>query len=153
MQRNDIPETKTNPGLMIGIVFLAVGVALLGAENFGGGIVFIILGVIFLIGYQAAEKKKGRNSPGGFPSEPEIRRCQADSERKLHDEAFAPDGRSVSPAGGTPPMGTQRPLPAQRTEIQREADENEMRKEELRGLLESGIITKEEYRDRMNGFR
>ena len=152
MLPNNVPEKKTNPGLAIGLVFIAVGIAMMGANNMGGGVTFLILGIVFLVGQQSVQgKKKDENQSDGFPSEPQIRESQAASERKLHDEALAPDGKDSSPAPRRTPQ-VQEPLSKMREQSVR-VDENEQRKEELKGLLESGIITKEEYRDRLKKFR
>lgn len=151
MLPNNVPEKKTNPGLAVGVVFIAVGIAMMGANNMGAGVTFLILGIVFLAGQQSVQgKKENGNQSGGFPSVPQIRESQAASEQKLHDEALAPDGKDGSSAPRTPPV--QEPLSTMREQSVR-VDENEQRKEELKGLLESGIITKEEYRDRLKKLR
>ena len=191
MRPNNIPEEKTSPILAIGVVFIAVGIAMLGANNTACGVTFFILGVSFLIGQQSARGKEGKgNPPGTFPSEPQVRESQAASERKLRGEALAPDGKSNFPARQTPPAQTppapmrepkvresqaasERKLrdealapdgnsrfpvqmpstPMQKPDVRMNANEAEKRKEELRSLLESGIITKDEYRDRVRNLR
>lgn len=188
MLPNNVPEKKTNPGLALGLVFIAVGISMLGtnAPTPGGGVVFIILGIVFLIGYLASEKKKTENQPGGFPSEPQARESQAASEQKLHDEATAPDAKSDGPARQTPPVPmyqnetqgsraaserqlrsealapdgknnypaqTQQKSSARGFDVHMTANEIDRRRDELKGMLESGIITKEEYRDRLKNLR
>jgi hypothetical protein len=149
MLPNNIPdEKKSNPGLAVGVVFIAVGIAMMGTHNMGGGVTFFILGILFLLGQRSSAKRnKAGSPPGNFPSRPEIRERQATAERKLRKEALAPDERENPFGQGTPSAPMQEPA------IRMSKNELEQRKEELRGLLESGIITKEEYQDRLRKFR
>jgi hypothetical protein len=157
MLPNNIPEEKKgNPGLAVGVVFIAVGIAMMGTHNMGGGVTFFILGILFLLGQRSSAKRnKAGSPPGNFPSRPEIRERQATAERKLRKEALAPDERENPFGQGTPsaPMRETPPAPMQEPAIRMSKNELEQRKEELRGLLESGIITKEEYQDRLRKFR
>ena len=148
MSPDKIPEKKTNPFFAVGVIFIAVGVAMMFSGNRNGGITFLILGMAFLAG-KASARAGGKQAkpPRGFPSEPEIRESQAASERKLRGEALAPDrGEELSgrPAPRAPARG-----PAARMN----ANELEQRREKLLGLLDSGIIDRDEYRDRMKKLR
>lgn len=148
MRPDNIPEKKTSPGLATGIIFIAVGLSMLGENNSAGGAVFLILGLIFLVGHAAARgggaKKKAR---GDMPPEPELRERQAAAERRLRGEALAPDGRKPAPIRSAPAR------PAAEPAVRTRADGLEQRREELRGLLDSGIIDRDEYRDRMRDLR
>lgn len=147
MLPNNVPEKKSNPVLILGLVFIAVGISMLGTNTPtpGGGIVFVILGIVFLAGYIASEKEKAEKKPGGFPTEPQIRENQSAKERELRKEALAPEERPDQAAGQTPPSWE--------STIRLSPDEIEQRKEELKSLLESGILTREEYGERMRELR
>lgn len=140
MRPDKIPEKQANPVFAAGVIFLAVGIAMMFGGNRSGGVTFLILGMAFLVG-KASSRSGGRQAKrkGAFPSEPEIRESQAASERKLRGEALAPDRGEELPARG----------PA----VHMSANELEQRREELRGLLDSGIIDRDEYRDRMKKLR
>lgn len=79
--------------------------------------------------------------------ESQIRQNQTASERQLRGAALAPDGRSNFP------MQPRQKSSARGFDIHMTADEISQREDELKGLLDSGIITKDEYHDRLQKLR
>ncbi len=162
MITNNAPRSPGSRGVdyLVGFVFFILGLSMFGKGNTAGGFTFLIIGVVFLLsGQPGLNGKKAGHDTSGFPTEGQSRREQADTERKLRDKALGPDTR-----GGTPAAMPQRPSypmnpapsrqggttkPSRGFEVHMTADEIGRRREELKGLLDSGIITKEEYYDRL----
>lgn len=187
MRPNNNPEGKTNPGLAIGVIFMVLGLALMFKNSMGGGAVFFILGIVFLAGQKPVQNQtKTANQPRSFPTETQIRKSQADSERQLQGQALSPDGSSKQPVRQAPPAPrwesqirenqtpserqlqgqalapdgnselpkqTRQKSTARGFDVHMTTDEISRRADELKGLLDSGIITKDEYRDRLQKLR
>ena len=159
MITNNAPGSPGSRGVgyMVGFVFFIVGLSMFGRGNAAGGFTFLILGVVFLLsGQPGLNGKKAGRGTDGFPPEAQAREEQADTERKLRKEALAPDGRNrapTAPAASPAQQRTGRHPEMTRTanglEAHMTANEISQRREELKGLLDSGIITKEEYYDRL----
>ena len=163
-----IAEHNTAGGftfIILGFVFLTAGVSgskhTAGMRPGGGG----FPSASEIREEQASAERKLRKEamaprdagarPGGsgFPSAPEIREEQASAERKLRKEALAPDKRDWGQASPSTQQSPVRHPEMTRTEhgfeVHMTADEISQRREELKGLLDSGIITKDEYYDRL----
>lgn len=158
MVSNNTP-TKSGSNYAVGIIFFIVGFAMIAEHNNAGGFTFIILGFVFLTAGVSGSKHAAGTRPGGngFPSAPEIREEQASAERKLRKEALGPDVRNRAPAAPAAQQPPVRHPEMTRTErgfqVHMTADEIYQRRDELKGLLDSGIITKEEYYDRLRKLR
>lgn len=150
-----------------GALFLVLGVLLIlvGVDGFSKGgdqarpFIFICAGILCLIAAlivvkQKAAKKKPPvpvvNPRTSFPPQ-EIRMQQAEAEEQLRHQAVKPDAKEPSirpfqqaPAGQEMPQG--------RSWKTLQVDETRERLEELKSLLDAGIITEDEYRTRRNNL-
>lgn len=150
-----------------GALFLVLGVLLIlvGVDGFSKGedqvrlFIFIGAGIVCLIAAlivvkQKAAKKKPPvpvvNPRTSLPPQ-EIRMQQADAEARLRHQAVEPDAKepSIRPFQQAP---SGQGMPQGRSWKTLQVDETRERLEELKSLLNAGIITEDEYRTRRNNL-
>lgn len=157
-------QPDKNPGgkaimVFIGVIFILVGMSTLRSSVITG-VIFICFGIFFLSRMNTAAKQRNRgNFPGRLPPPPvnrgrpaETERSHpAETERRLRKEALAPDEKSSAKeqSGSYPRQAAA----ACGFRVSMSAEELARRRDDLKGLLDSGIITDEEYRDRLQKLR
>lgn len=141
---------KRNPKSYAAGVLLFLFLTVIDIAGKAGGtpaVAGVIVAAAALLFIAARARKNGRKkSFADLPPENQIRASQAVTEERLREQAKAPDEKEESPysaqipGSGTSAYGTS-------------ANEFRERSEQLKSLCEGGIISAEEYRERIGALR
>lgn len=165
VQKRDQKEQPSAVSLVLGVILIFIGLnGLIGLSGLSSNtdkapmIGLIVVGAICVIAFAASSQKTAKKSPQvpvvnpRMPIPPEaIRMQQAAAEEQLRDQAVEPDAKepSIRPFQ---PSDSGQAMPQGRSWKALQVDETRERMEELRSLLDAGIITEDEYRIRKNNL-
>lgn len=140
-------QTQNNRFALVAVLFLFILLEYLDQNEKSGAVISVIIVAVILLFLIVKIWKNRKNASGSDSSaEYRVRTAQARTERRLREQAKAPDG-TEAPARGAQPQA-QAGRPAVRVGFN-EAGE---RAEEWKSLYEGGLITEEEYRERIRAL-
>lgn len=132
MSQKNVPAKNDAVFFSVGIVFLILGLNDYHSNGSTGAFVYVTIGLVFcMMSFAKSRSERGKRAKNVPP------------ESECH-----PDGAEQQnpPLDGDEPEEYEEPVP-------NDSDGLQARREDLKALYESGILTKEEYQERMKKLR